>query len=329
MIKVEGLSKYYGPHAAIRDLAFQIDRGEVVGFLGLNGAGKTTTLKVLGCVLLPTSGRVTIDGYDVVAHPHEIRKRIGFLPDTPPLYDEMTVGAYLAFVARLRNVPGARVATHVAEVEAQTALTDVHDERLGALSHGYRQRVGVAQAMVHKPELLILDEPSSGLDPVQIVEMRNLIRRLKGQHTVLVSSHILSEISQICDRLLVIQEGQIVAQGTEEDLARRFGGEGRLELEVRGEAAAAQALLKAVPGVASVELVREQAGAALFRVEGNADVRPALARAVVQGGLDLLRLDRSAQKLESIFMRLTQGSQPAASPQPAQTSQSASEKEVA
>ncbi len=311
MIQVEGLSKYYGPHAAIRDLAFQIDRGEVVGFLGLNGAGKTTTLKVLGCVLLPTSGRVTIDGFDVVTHPHDIRKRIGFLPDTPPLYEEMTVDAYLAFVAKLRGVPGALVASHVAEVEAQTALTDVHDARLGDLSHGYRQRVGVAQAMVHKPQLLILDEPSSGLDPVQIVEMRNLIRRLKGGHTVLVSSHILSEISQICDRLLVIQEGQIVAQGTEEELARRFGGEGRLELEVRGEAAAAESLLRSVPGVGAVELIREQRGAVLFRVEGAGDVRPALARAVVGGGLDLLRLDRSTQKLESIFMRLTQGSAPA------------------
>jgi ABC-2 type transport system ATP-binding protein len=305
MIQVEGLSKYYGPHAAIRDLSFQIDRGEVVGFLGLNGAGKTTTLKVLGCVLVPTSGRVTIDGFDVVKNPHDIRKRIGFLPDTPPLYEEMTVAGYLAFVARLRGVPASQVAARVTEVEAQTGLGEVHDERLGALSHGYRQRVGVAQAMVHKPELLILDEPSSGLDPVQIVEMRNLIRRLNGQHTVLVSSHILSEVSQICDRLLVIQEGQIVAQGTEEELARKLGGEGRVELEVRGDPALAESLIRAVPGVQAIERVPKAADVTLFRVEAPSEVRPLLARALVGGGLDLLRLDRAAQKLESIFLHLT------------------------
>ncbi len=310
MIQVEGLSKYYGPHAAIRDLQFGIDRGEVIGFLGLNGAGKTTTLKVLGCVLLPTSGRVTIDGYDVVRDPHEIRKRIGFLPDTPPLYEEMTVSGYLTFVARLRGVPSSKASARVAEVQEQTALGDVATERLGALSHGYRQRVGVAQALVHKPELLILDEPSSGLDPVQIVEMRNLIRRLKGQHTVLVSSHILSEISQICDRLLVIQEGQLVAQGTEEELAQRLGGEGRVELELRGpDATSAESLLQSVPGVTRVEFVREQGGALLFRLDLPADARPQLARAVVGAGWDLLRLDRSAQKLESIFLRLTQRDQ--------------------
>lgn len=307
MIQVEGLSRYYGPHAAIRNLQFGIDRGEVIGFLGLNGAGKTTTLKVLGCVLLPTSGRVTIDGFDVVRDPHEIRKRIGFLPDTPPLYDEMTVEGYLTYVARLRRVPARKVRDHVAEAQALTALEDVSEERLGALSHGYRQRVGVAQALVHKPELLILDEPSSGLDPVQIVEMRNLIRRLKGRHTVLVSSHILSEISQICDRLLVIQEGQLVAQGTEEELAQRLGGEGRVELELRGpDAHTAQAVLQRIEGVTRVELLRELGGALLFRVEVPADARPMLARAVVGEGWDLLRMDRGSQKLESIFLRLTQ-----------------------
>ncbi len=224
MIQVDGLTKYYGNHAAIRDLNFRIERGEVIGFLGLNGAGKTTTLKVLGCVLLPTSGRVEIDGFDVASDPHEIRKRIGFLPDTPPVYEEMTVRGYLSFVAQLRGVGARDVGARVSEAQEQTALNDVQDELVGALSHGYRQRVGVAQALVHKPQLLILDEPSSGLDPVQIVEMRSLIRRLKGQHTILVSSHILSEISQVCDRLLVIQEGEIVAQGTEEELARKLGG---------------------------------------------------------------------------------------------------------
>jgi ABC-2 type transport system ATP-binding protein len=305
MIQVEGLTKYFGEHAAIRELDFSIARGEVIGFLGLNGAGKTTTLKVLGCVLLPTSGRVTIDGYDVVANPHEIRKRIGFLPDTPPLYEEMTVGGFLAFVARLRGVPSGQVAARVEEVEAQTALREMDEVPIGQLSHGYRQRVGVAQAMVHRPQLLILDEPSSGLDPVQIVEMRNLIRSLRGSHTVLVSSHILSEISQICDRLLVIQEGEIVAQGSEEELARRFGGGGFVEVEVRAEAARATELLRGVAGPGAVSLLREVDGVSALRIDVSPDERPAIARAVVSAGVELLRIDRGSERLESIFLKLT------------------------
>ena len=210
MIRVQGLTKYYGHHAAIRDLAFQIERGEVIGFLGLNGAGKTTTLKILGCVLLPTSGHVTIDDLDVVANPHEVRKRIGFLPDAPPLYEEMTVGAYLSFVAQLRGVSAQAAPGRVQTAEEQMALREVHREIISSLSHGFRQRLGVAQALVHNPALVILDEPNSGLDPAQIVEMRALIKNLRGAHTILISSHILSEISQTCDRLLIIQEGEIV-----------------------------------------------------------------------------------------------------------------------
>ncbi|MGA9523229.1 MAG: ABC transporter ATP-binding protein [Myxococcaceae bacterium] len=306
MIQVEGLTKFFGHHVAIQNLRFQIDRGEVIGFLGLNGAGKTTTLKVLGCVLLPTSGRVTIDGYDVVENPHEIRKRIGFLPDTPPLYDEMTVRGFLSFVAQLRGVPAREVDARVREVEEQTALREVDGVLVGALSHGYRQRVGVAQALVHRPQLLILDEPSSGLDPVQIVEMRNLIRRLKGQHTVLVSSHILSEISQTCDRLLVIQEGEIVAQGTEEELALKFGGSGQIEIDIRGAVDAALAALKRVAGVKGVEKGTPSGEVVTLSVLSDSDNRPELVRALVGAGADVLRVDRSRQKLESIFLQLTQ-----------------------
>ncbi len=307
MIQVQGLTKYYGKHAAIRDLAFTIERGEVIGFLGLNGAGKTTTLKVLGCVLLPTSGHVTIDGFDVTREPHEIRKRIGFLPDTPPLYDEMTVGRYLAFVAQLRGVPGNEVRKRVEEVETQTSLREVDGEVISALSHGYRQRVGVAQAVVHNPALLILDEPTSGLDPVQIVEMRELIRRLKGSHTILVSSHILSEISQTCDRLLVIQDGQLVAQGSEEELARNMGGSIRVEVEVRGAGHSAVEALRAVAGVSGVRLLREENGVAALQLDATGEVRPQIARAVVGANLDLLRIDRGGGKLESIFLKLTHG----------------------
>jgi ABC-2 type transport system ATP-binding protein len=305
MIQVDGLAKYYGEHAAIRDLTFSIDRGEVIGFLGLNGAGKSTTLKVLGCVLLPTSGRVVIDGIDLDRDPHEIRKRIGFLPDMPPLYSEMTVARYLGFVAQLRGVASRNVAARVEEAEERTALREAHDEPIGSLSHGFRQRVGLAQALVHKPQLLVLDEPTSGLDPVQIVEMRNLIRGLRGSHTILLSSHILSEISQTCDRLLVIQKGQIVAQGTEAELAKRMGTGGGVEIDLAGAPEPAIAALKAVPGVTGVDTARREAGVCTLRVVAAAELRPQLVRALVAANVDVLRLDRGSAQLESIFLRLT------------------------
>ena len=303
MIEVDGLTKYYGEHAAIRDLSFSIGKGEVIGFLGLNGAGKSTTLRVLGCVLLPTAGRVRIDGIDLSAEPHEVRKRIGFLPDVPPLYNEMTVGGYLAFVAQLRGVPHADVEKCVREAEEKTALADMHDELVGTLSHGYRQRVGLAQAMVHRPALLILDEPTSGLDPVQIVEMRKLIRALKGEHTVLLSSHILSEISQTCDRLLVIHEGVIVGQGSEQELSKGSGA--AIEVEVAGAGDKAKTALQAVEGVRAVDIVRSGDGAAQLRVQAPAELRPAVVRALVGANVDVLRVDRAASQLESIFMQLT------------------------
>ena len=306
MIEVKGLTKYYGEHAAISDLDFSIASGEVIGFLGLNGAGKSTTLKVLGCVLLPTAGVVTVDGIDIARDPHEVRRRIGFLPDTPPLYNEMTVGRYLAFVAQLRGVPAGETAQAVAEAERKTATTEKHDELIASLSHGYRQRVGVAQALVHRPKLLILDEPTSGLDPVQIVEMRNMIRALRGAHTILLSSHILSEISQTCDRLLVIQSGEIVAQGTEQELASRMGAGGTVEVEVASAAGRRVVdLAGTVPGVTGVTIVREADGVVLVRMQATADLRPKIARVLVNGGLDLLRIDRGAAQLESIFLQLT------------------------
>jgi ABC-2 type transport system ATP-binding protein len=303
MIEVEGLTKYYGEHAAIRDLSFTIGKGEVIGFLGLNGAGKSTTLRVLGCVLLPTAGRVRIGGLDLASQPHEVRQRIGFLPDVPPLYNEMTVGGYLAFVAQLRGVPAGDVARRVREVEEKTALADVHDEIVGTLSHGYRQRVGLGQAMVHNPDLLILDEPTSGLDPVQIVEMRKLIRNLRGQHTILLSSHILSEISQTCDRLLVIHEGSIVGQGSEQELSKGSGA--TVDVEVVGAADKAKTALAAVEGVSAVDVVRAGESSQL-RVHAAPELRPQLVRALVQANVEVLRIDRGASQLESIFMKLTQ-----------------------
>lgn len=310
MIQVEGLTKYYGERAAIRDLSFNIEKGEVIGFLGLNGAGKSTTLKVLGCVLLPTSGRVVIDGFDVTRDPHEIRKRIGFLPDTPPLYDEMSVQGYLEFVAELRGVTKDALAARVAEAMKKTSLTDRKDELIGGLSHGFRQRVGVAQALVHNPKLLILDEPTGGLDPVQIVEMRELIRQLKGEHTVLVSSHILGEISQICDRYLVIQQGEIIARGTEADLSGLLGNAGAVDVEVTGATQKAVDTLKGVAGVTDVTVTRMDGETSVLRVVGTGELRPALAKALVAADVPLLKLDKAATRLENIFLKLTESEKP-------------------
>lgn len=320
MIQVRGLTKYYGEHAAIRDLDFDIESGEVVGFLGLNGAGKSTTLKILSCVLLPTSGTVMVDGLNAVDQAHEVRGRIGFLPDTPPLYNEMTVGRYLSFAAQLRGVSAVDAQKRVAEAEEKTGLVDVDDELISALSHGYRQRVGLAQALVHKPSLLILDEPTSGLDPVQIVEMRNLIRGLRGEHTLLISSHFLAEISQTCDRLLVIQGGQIVARGTESELATLMERAGEADFTLKGDLGAATLCLQAVTGVNSVTVVHTSGDEFTLRVSSTADLRPQLARALVGAGVDLLQMGRAASRLESVFLKLAAGEAPADKPTQAQAS---------
>jgi len=305
MIQVDGLTKYYGARAAVHNLSFRISTGEVVGFLGLNGAGKTTTLKILAAVLLPSAGSVRIDGMDVARAPLSLKQRIGYLPEQPPLYDEMTVGEYLKFVAEIHGVPASRATSAVEAVEERTDLRGVHRELLGALSHGYRQRVGVAQALVHAPSVLLLDEPSKGLDPAQIIEMRSLLRSLRTTHTVLVSSHILPEIAQTCDRLLVIREGELVAQGTEHELAQRLGGSGTVVVQVRGPVPAAEAALRSVPGVNRVTVVAGEEDRVELHADAPEGLRPAIARAVVAAGLDLVRLDVGQDRLESLFLRLT------------------------
>ena len=305
MIQVEQLSKYYGARAAIRNLSFRIESGEVVGFLGLNGAGKTTTLRILGGALLPTSGTVKLDGQDLATAPRTVRGRIGFLPETPPLYEEMTVGEYLAFVARLRGLPAERTGARVVESEERVGLRPLHDEPIATLSHGFRQRVGVAQALVHDPEVLLLDEPANGLDPVQNVEMRSLIRSLRGDHTVLVSSHILPEIAQTCDRLLVVRDGELVAQGSETELEERLGLGAGVELEMAGPAEAVAIALRRLEGVRSVTLQTGSAGRTLLKIDADDALRPQISLAAVAAGAELYRLDVSTDRLESLFLRLT------------------------
>jgi len=309
MIEVRDLFKYYGERRAAGPLSFTIERGEIVGLLGLNGAGKTTALRVLACDLLPSSGSVHVDGMDVVDQPHEVRRRIGYLPDTPPLYNEMSVHEYLLFAARLRGLSSADAAKRAGAVEAAAQLEGVKDDPISSLSHGFRQRVGIAQAVVHGPQLLILDEPISGLDPVQIIEMRQLLRSLKGEHTIVLSSHILTEISETCDRLLVLGEGKIVASGTEEQLSKSLLGSGQLEVTLRSDdESKAQELLRKVEGVSGVERLAARepgAGIATFRIASDKDVREAICRTVVGAGIGLLEVSRRKHELESVFLRLT------------------------
>ena len=307
MISAQGLTKYYGDRAAIQDLTFHIEQGEIVGILGLNGAGKTTTLRVLACLLLPSTGRVSINGLDIFESPHEIRKQVGFLPERPPLYTEMTVEAYLVFTGELRGMRHKDARSRVGEVLEITQTKDVRGEVIANLSHGYRQRVGIGQAIVHQPAVLILDEPIGGLDPVQIVEMRQMIRGLKGRHTILVSSHILPEISQTCDRIIVIREGRIVATGSEDELVAHLTSRQRLHLAARGDKEQLQKLIGGVGGVVKVELQSTVEGSANhFRVETDKDLREELSKAVVQGGFGLLQLSPAEPELESIFIQLTQ-----------------------
>jgi ABC-2 type transport system ATP-binding protein len=306
MIVAENLSKSYSGHRAIEDISFKIRAGEIVGLLGLNGAGKSTILKILGCFLLPSGGKASIDGYSVDQSPQEIRKRIGYLPDHPPLYDEMTVEAYLTYVAKLKNVPAGDVTARVREVMSKTNTDRVAGARLGELSHGYRQRVGIGQAMVHNPSVLILDEPINGLDPVQIVEMRDLITSLRGRHTVVLSSHILSEITRTCDRILIVDRGRLVAEGSEAELSSRMAQNARILADVTEVPPGLLDRMQKLAGVASVAEAPGFGGTRRLTIDvtGGGDVRAMVAETCVQAGAGLVGLTRAEGGLESLFMKL-------------------------
>ncbi len=312
MIRATNLSKYYGGKKALASVSFEIADGETVGFLGLNGAGKTTALRILACDLRPSSGSIEIGGVDAVADPHEVRKRIGFLPENPPLYVDMTVIDYLRFAAELRGMGRSEITKRLPEVLDVTDLGDVAGEVISTLSHGYRQRVGVGQAIVHNPKFLILDEPTRGLDPMQIVEMRNLVHDLKQLHTVLISSHILTEISQTCDRLLVLGKGKLLGSGSEADLVGKGSEIREINATVRlGKDAnldAVTEVLKAIEGVTSVATPYEQGGGVTFSMSTTRDCRADVSRAVVGANLDLIKLDHAKSELENTFIRLVGGS---------------------
>jgi len=307
MIEVERLSKRYGPTRAVTDVSFQVESGEVLGFLGPNGAGKTTTMRVITGFLPPTEGTVRVAGFDVVQEPIEAKRRTGYLPETPPVYPDMTVAEYLGFVGRIKGVARGELKTRISEVSEKCAIADVRARQIGKLSKGYRQRVGLAQAMIHNPEVLVLDEPTAGLDPKQIIETRELIKGLAGHHTVVLSTHILPEVSKTCERVVVISGGKVVAVGKPDELTRRLQGFETVVVTAEGPAGEMKERLARVAGVNQVEQREVSDGRATFEVHAGKeqDVRAELARAVVESQWRLLELRTSGLSLEDIFLKLT------------------------
>jgi ABC-2 type transport system ATP-binding protein len=306
VIEVEHLTKRYGTVTAVDDISFRVNKGEILGFLGPNGAGKTTTMRVLTGYMPATDGRAAVAGYDVFDHPIEAKLRTGYLPETPPLYPDMTVREYLNFVAKIKGVAPKDRAARVDQVMTRTWVTDMANRACGKLSKGYRQRVGLAQALIHNPEVLILDEPTAGLDPKQINETRRLIKALAGDHTIILSTHILTEVEQTCQRVVIINKGKVVAEDTPENLTRRLRGSATMFVQVDGDRAAeAQAALARVDGVARVTATDASGTAFEVESESGRDVRRELASAVIGGGWGLVELRPMRLSLEDVFLSLT------------------------
>jgi len=312
MISVKDLSKKYARNTAVDHISFEVERGQIVGFLGPNGAGKTTTMRMLTCFLPPSAGTATVAGFDVLEAPLEVKKRIGYLPEAPPLYLEMRTAEYLTFVGRLKGLFGAELRLRVDTVCDRCAVGDVKNKLLGKLSKGYRQRVGLAQAIIHNPDVLILDEPTAGLDPKQINETRDLIKSLAGDHTIILSTHILPEVEQTCEKVIIINKGKLVATDFVSNLQRRARGAELVLVEVAGRkgelnTARVQEQLEKVAGVGRATFKENKQSGITFEVEGLKEklVRGDLARAVVEAGWDLNELRTEAVSLEEIFLQLT------------------------
>ena len=316
MIEVQHLTKRYGTVTAVNDVSFTVERGEIFGFLGPNGAGKTTTMRVLTGYIPATEGRAVVAGYDVFEKPIEAKRRTGYLPETPPLYPDMTVTEYLSFVAKIKAVPAKERQSRIDQVMRKTYIADVANRACGRLSKGYRQRVGLAQALIHNPDVLILDEPTAGLDPKQILETRRLIKELAGSHTIVLSTHILPEVAQTCQRVVIINKGRVVAIDTPDNLTARLRGSETLLVQVDGEAAQVTAALERVAGVTRVQPsdVRGQYPSYEVDSERGRDVRRDLARAVVDSGFGLLELRPVRMSLEEIFLSLTTEERPEEEP---------------
>jgi len=307
LIKVDNLTKRYAAKAAIEGMSFEVEKGEILGFLGPNGAGKTTTMRIIAGFMPASGGSVHVDGYEVFENPLDVKRRIGYLPENPPLYPEMTVAGYLRFVAKIKGVPKNRLDGEVARVMERVNITDVKERIIAKLSKGYKQRVGLGQALLNDPPVLILDEPTIGLDPKQIHEVRELIKELAGSHTVVLSTHILPEVEQTCHRVIIIDHGKIVAVDTPQNLRFQLQGAERIFVEVEGPAEEVITKLKSMPGVMDVRQLENGAGRHRFQIEGDLrkDIRGDLARAIVQSGWGLLELQSATMSLEDIFIKLT------------------------
>jgi ABC-2 type transport system ATP-binding protein len=330
VIEVQHLTKRYGPVTAVDDVSFSVQRGEILGFLGPNGAGKTTTMRVLTGYMPPTDGKAVVAGYDVFEQPIEAKRRTGYLPETPPLYPDMTVRDYLSFVSRIKGVPRAERTARVNEMMEKTRIADVANRHCGKLSKGYRQRVGLAQALMHNPDVLILDEPTAGLDPKQIIETRQLIKALAGDHTIILSTHILPEVSQTCQRVVIINRGKVVAVDTPDNLTSRLRGSETMYLQVDAAGADAGSVLQRVSGVTRVAVTDTKQQIVGYEVDSEAgrDVRRELAAAIVGRGWGLLEMRPMRLSLEEIFLHVTTEETPAAAAAAAAEAETATSQEV-
>ena len=306
MIEVKNVTKRYGRVTAVQDISFKVERGEILGFLGPNGAGKTTTMRVLTGYMPATEGRAMVAGFDVFEQPIEAKRRTGYLPETPPLYPEMTVREYLQFVARIKGIPGNERTGRIAEAMERVRLNEMADRHCGKLSKGYRQRVGLAQTLLHDPEVLILDEPTAGLDPNQIIQTRELINNLAGDHTIILSTHILPEVSQTCQRVVIINNGRLVAEDTPENLTHRLRGEETTYLQISTHDDPVPTL-SGVPGVQRASVSQRNEGIVECEVESmtGEDIRRNLSQAVITKGWGLLELRPLRMSLEEVFLHLT------------------------
>jgi ABC-2 type transport system ATP-binding protein len=303
VIEVQHVTKQYGRVTAVDDVSFRVERGEILGFLGPNGAGKTTTMRILTGYMPATDGKAIVAGYDVFLNPLEAKKRTGYLPETPPLYPDMTVREYLDFVARIKGVPPAERKTRVAAVMQRTRVADMAERHCAKLSKGYKQRVGLAQALIHNPEVLILDEPTAGLDPKQIIETRELIRGLGGDHTIVLSTHILPEVAQTCHRVVIINNGRVVAVDTPENLTARLAGSETMFVQLDAMGAEAGPALASIPGVTRVQA--SASGGFEVESERGTDVRRDIAKTIVNRGWGLLELRPMRMSLEEVFLKVT------------------------
>ena len=307
MIEVRELSKQYGDVTAVDGVTFKAESGQITGFLGPNGAGKTTTMRMLTCFLPPSSGTATVDGFDTAEASLEVRRRIGYLPELPPLYHDMTVESYLDFVAKIKGVPSPQLRSRLDETMEKTGITHVARTVIGQLSKGYKQRVGLAQALVHNPPVLILDEPTVGLDPKQIHEVRELVKEWSGKHTVILSTHILPEVEQTCNRVVIVDRGKIVAVDTPSNLVHQLKGTERIVVDVLGPVEEVTSRIAAMPGVLGTHALESTVGRQRIQVESGLaeDLRPDLAEMIVQSGWKLFEMQSSKMSLEDIFLKLT------------------------